>query len=434
MSLPASREFAVEVVQRLVDAGYEALWAGGCVRDFLMGNEPSDFDVATSARPEEVRAVFGKRRTLAIGESFGVIVVLGPDRTAGQVEVATFRTDSSYSDGRRPDTVTFSTAREDARRRDFTINGMFYDPLREQLIDYVGGRIDLEYRILRAIGDPEERIEEDKLRMLRAIRFAAKFDFNLDQRTAEAIRKLASEIRVVSQERITEELRKMLAHASRAKGIRMLDEAGLLPLVLPDLEEPWSDPDYAEQSLRMLASEHDGPCVLSLAILFRQLPTEADISGIPAASKKQQLRASPVVQLGKRLRLSNREIETIRWLVDKVPLLLRGRQLPLHQLKGLLAHEHRDMLLEMARLLTLGQGAEAREHFAYCQEYLSRTPAETLNPPPLLNGADLIALGLKPGHEFSQLLEQVRHAQLDEQISQRQQAIEWINKHRNEQT
>ena len=128
------------------------------------------------------------------------------------------------------------------------------------------------------------------------------------------------------------------------------------------------------------------------------------------------------------------EIETIRWLVDKVPLLLRGRQLPLHQLKGLLAHEHRDMLLEMARLLTLGQGAEAREHFAYCQEYLSRTPAETLNPPPLLNGADLIALGLKPGHEFSQLLEQVRHAQLDEQISQRQQAIEWINKHRNEQT
>lgn len=169
------RQFAVEVVERLRTAGYEALWAGGCVRDQLLQRTPKDYDVATSAHPDQIRDVFGRRRTLPIGAAFGVITVLGP-KSAGQIEVATFRQDATYSDGRHPDSVTFSTAEEDARRRDFTINGLFYDPLNEQVIDFVGGQQDIDRRVVRAIGDPYERIAEDKLRMLRAVRFSATFD------------------------------------------------------------------------------------------------------------------------------------------------------------------------------------------------------------------------------------------------------------------
>ena len=196
------RKFALEVVERLVAAGYQALWAGGCVRDYLMGHAPQDFDVATNAVPEQVRQVFGKNRTFAVGESFGVIVVLGPGKQYGQVEVATFRQDSLTSDGRRPDSVQFCSAKEDAQRRDLTINGLFYDPLTDQVLDYVNGRDDLKNKIIRAIGDPVARIQEDKLRMLRCIRFTSRFQFQLEQQTAEAIRKLAAQIDVVSKERV----------------------------------------------------------------------------------------------------------------------------------------------------------------------------------------------------------------------------------------
>ena len=180
-----SREFAILVVQQLTNAGYQALWAGGCVRDQLMGIPPKDYDVATNATPDQIREVFGKRRTLPIGAAFGVITVLGP-KQADPIEVATFRRDTGYSDGRRPDGVEFTDAKEDALRRDFTINGMFYDPLKEQVVDYVGGKDDLKAKRIRAIGVPQERIEEDKLRMLRGVRFAAKFGFEIESDTLAA--------------------------------------------------------------------------------------------------------------------------------------------------------------------------------------------------------------------------------------------------------
>src|SRR5690242_2559491 len=190
----SERDFALDVVRRLRQAGHEALWAGGCVRDELLGLTPQDYDVATSARPEQVRSLF--RRTIAVGMSFGVIEVLGP-RTEGdwlKVQVATFRSDVSYSDGRHPDAVVFSSAREDALRRDFTINGMFFDPLENRLIDYVGGQEDLQARVLRAIGDPKQRFAEDKLRMLRAVRIATRFELEIEPATAEAIRVMAPQI------------------------------------------------------------------------------------------------------------------------------------------------------------------------------------------------------------------------------------------------
>src|SRR5207249_4152054 len=229
------REFAVSVVRRLQEAGHQALWAGGCVRDELLGLVPKDYDVATSARPDEVRRLF--RRTVAVGASFGVVNVLGPraEDPPLQVEVATFRSDVGYSDGRRPDQVVFSSDREDALRRDFTINGMFFDPIAGKLIDYVGGQEDLEARLLRAIGDPAVRFAEDKLRMLRAVRIATRFDLTLDPPTANAVRAMAPEITVVSAERIAKELRALLVHARRAHGMNLMFDLGLVTPILPEL-------------------------------------------------------------------------------------------------------------------------------------------------------------------------------------------------------
>ncbi len=192
------RQFAVAVVQQLRSTGFEAYWAGGCVRDQLLGRTPKDYDVATNATPPEIRDVFGRRRTLAIGAAFGVVTVLGPPG-AGPIEVATFRRDDGYSDGRHPDTVTFTSAEEDALRRDFTVNGLFYDPVDEQVIDYVGGREDIERQVLRAIGDPKDRFTEDKLRMLRAVRLTSTLAFALDAPTVEAIQEMAGEISVVTR-------------------------------------------------------------------------------------------------------------------------------------------------------------------------------------------------------------------------------------------
>jgi poly(A) polymerase len=230
------REFALDVVRKLQAAGYRALWAGGCVRDELLGLAPQDYDVATSARPEQLVPLF--RRRNEIGAHFGVVQVIGPrgaDREWLTVEVATFRSDGAYVDGRRPDAVTFSTPEEDAQRRDFTVNGMFFDPVRGELIDFVGGRADLDARVLRAIGNPVARFTEDKLRLLRAARMATRFDLTIDPATHTAARQMAATITVVSAERIAEELRKLLTHPNRARGLRLLRELELLEPILPEL-------------------------------------------------------------------------------------------------------------------------------------------------------------------------------------------------------
>jgi poly(A) polymerase len=232
--MSSQREFALDIVRKLRAAGYDALWAGGCVRDQLLGLVPKDYDVATSATPDQIRDVFGRRRTLPIGAAFGVITVLGP-RSAGQIEVATFRADAAYSDGRHPDSVTFTTAEHDAERRDFTINGLFYDPIAETVVDYVGGQQDLRDRIIRAIGDPRLRLTEDKLRMLRAVRFAATFRFEIEPETFRAIQEMAGDITSVSAERIGMEIRRMLLDPNRAVALELLKESGLLAHVLPEV-------------------------------------------------------------------------------------------------------------------------------------------------------------------------------------------------------
>jgi poly(A) polymerase len=408
----ATRQFAVDVVQRLRDSGYQALWAGGCVRDLVLEHEPHDYDVATTATPEEVRSVFGKRHTVPVGAAFGVILVIGPEG-AGQIEVATFRREGEYVDGRRPESVEYCTPEEDAHRRDFTINGMFYDPLTETIHDYVGGEEDLKRRLLRCIGNPEDRFYEDKLRMLRAVRFAARFGFELESRTAEAVRKHAQEITVVSVERITQELRKMLAHDNRRRAIELALELELWPVILPEIPLPWPAGDEYLDLFELLQQFESPSPELVLSVLCGDLSRDA------------------ADRLARRLRLSNQQREKLLWLMENREGLRAPEQLPLHRFKQLLVHEHRDDLLEYTRA-----AQEVREgkltNFEYCDHYLSVTPPEVLDPEPLLTGDDLIERGLQPGEEFKFLLDQVRIAQLDERIHTQKEAWKLVEQLREE--
>jgi poly(A) polymerase len=411
----ASRAFAVDVVQSLKNAGFIALWAGGCVRDSLLGRTPKDYDVATDATPEQVRDVFGKRRTLGIGESFGVIVVLGP-KDAEQIEVATFRTDGLYLDGRRPSSVQFSSPEEDAQRRDFTINGMFFDPIDEKLLDYVGGEKDLAAGMLRAIGNPSARMEEDKLRMLRAVRFASTFGFELDSSTANSIREMAEQIRVVSAERISQELRKMLAHANRALAITLCKELGLFTQILPELQSLESG-DWAcvEQALSELKSSS---FPTAFAMLF--ICTEFDSENV---SQSGQDIAKSVVSSGKQLKLSNEEIEQAEWISKNLHRLDNAQALPLATLKRTLVHKHASDLLEVMRVVRIVQSLDAAD-VEFCREFLQSTPDEILNPSSIITGKELIDLGLKPGPRFKEILWEIRDAQLNLEVVAPTEALE----------
>src|SRR4051812_16325041 len=398
------RAFALEIAQKLRAAGFEALWAGGCVRDELLGLTPKDYDIATSAKPDQIRDLFGYRRTLPIGASFGVITVLGP-HGAGQIEVATFRTDAAYSDGRHPAAVTFTTAEHDAQRRDFTINGLFYDPIAEKVVDYVGGQQDLKAHILRAIGNPRLRLSEDKLRMLRAVRFAATFNFSIESDTLLAIQEMAPQINSVSAERIGSEIRHMLVDSNRARAIELLRDTNLLPQVLPELAD-LSEIALAETSRILAALDH--PSIsLTLAATWLLAPRASLLA--PA--------------IGRRLRFTNKEIERTAWLLANEPLIAQAPQLPWPKLQRLLTHHG---ALELLSLHEAAAGP-ADPVLAFCRERLA-WPLERLNPPPLVDGSTLIQHGLTPGPHFSNLLEQVRDAQLNGDINSREEALALVDR------
>jgi poly(A) polymerase len=395
------REFAVQVAQQLRDAGFQALWAGGCVRDQLLGVVPKDYDVATNALPEEVRRVFGNKKTLAVGAAFGVIVVLGPTRKHGQVEVATFRSDGNYLDGRRPESVVFSTAEEDAQRRDFTINGMFYDPLAEKVIDYVDGQKDLGLGVIRAIGNPEARFAEDKLRMLRAVRFAATFDFELEARTRAAVQQHASAMCVVSSERIAAELRRALIHPNRATAMQLLAETNLLPLVLPPLADLPLEPERWQHTLNVLAALKQPSFTSALAACLTDWePKEA---------------VAHALQLGSSLRLSNEESKGAAWMLSVLPLVLAGEQSYWPKLQRVLIEERSDELLTLAAAVAEAANVAKRKAMLagveFCQKKLA-LPADELNPQPWLSGNDLMQLGIPSGPHFKRILEQLRDEQL----------------------
>ena len=410
----SQRDFAEQVVRQLTDAGYTALWAGGCVRDLLIGRQPKDYDVATSARPEQVRDVFGKRKTLSVGESFGVIVVLGP-KSAGQVEVATFRTDGNYLDGRRPETVVFSSPEEDAQRRDFTINGMFYDPLKKQVMDYVGGEHDLAKGVLRAIGDPHARMEEDKLRMLRAVRFTSTFEFALDEATADAVRSMSDQISVVSAERIAQELRRMLVDQHRYRAIELCHDLGLLLRILPELQPVVSDVERWQRLVSGLRLLVEPDFTLAFALLLDAIVEADDESAASGAGLAGKT--------GRRLKLSNHEIDDASWLLKHRRSLDDASSLPLSQLKRILAQKLAPDLLALIRARSLANDQQPDDAL-FCEEYLRTTPREILDPTPLISGDDLIKAGFRPGPQFKEILDRVRDAQLELSMSTPAEAME----------
>ena len=447
------REFAVGVVQRLRDAGHEALWAGGCVRDELLGLTPTDFDIATAAHPEAVQQLF--RRTIAIGASFGVVEVLGPRDDHGdflKVQVATFRSDVSYSDGRRPDAVVFSSAREDALRRDFTINGMFFDPLENRLIDYVNGRADLDARVLRAIGDPALRFEEDKLRMLRAVRLATRFDFAIEPATTMAIRAMARAIGVVSAERVAEELRKLLVHPRRARGMRQFLDLGLAAVLLPELLPmkglpqgvpvdtdalpPPGQPgnaqaDLWEHVLRVLELLGPQPSFpLAFATLLHDIGKPRTVGRTPERYtfySHEHVGRRMASDMSLRLKLSNEERERVEWLVEKHQILCDVRQMRTSKLKTLLIHPGIHELLDLHRADALASNRGV-EHVDYCEQLLREWTTDDLNPSPFLTGHDLTRMGLEPGPKFKRLLDAVREAQLDGSIKNAREARELVER------
>jgi poly(A) polymerase len=465
----AEREFATDVVRTLRAAGYEALWAGGCVRDELLGLTPKDYDVATSAKPKQVRRLF--RRTVPVGASFGVVEVLGPRTDEGflKVQVATFRKDvydeeeggeaeeeeqafeeSQEPDGRHPRRVVFSDAREDALRRDFTINGMFFDPLDRRLIDYVGGQKDLDARILRAIGEPEQRFAEDKLRMIRAVRLAARFGLDIDQPTAAAVRAMAPQITVVSAERIADELQKTLVDPHRARGMRLFMDLGLATPVMPELPPmrglPQGPPpaeaalpppgmpgpgpgdgghpeDLWEHVLRVLDLLGPSPSFpLAFAALLHDVGKPRTVGRTPERYTfhcHEHVGKRLTGEIALRLRLSTDKRVRAEWLVEKHQILCDARQMRPAKLKPILAHPGIRELLALHRADALASG-RSTDHVEYCEHLLDVWDPD---PPPIITGEDLIALGIPQGKVYKTLLDAAREAQLDGTITTREEAV-----------
>lgn len=430
------REFALQVVHKLREQRYLAYWAGGCVRDQLLGRTPKDYDVATSATPKQIQEVFGRRRSIAIGAAFGVITVVGP-REAGQVDVTTFRRDIEYRDGRRPEAVHFTDPEEDARRRDFTINGLFYDPVAERVIDYVGGQADLQLKIVRAIGNPQERFSEDKLRMLRAMRFTATFDFEIEPDTLVAIESMASEINVVSPERIAQEVRLMLVAPSRVRALELLYASGLLAAILPEAVAmrgiPQHKPrqpggDLWDHTLYVLSFLGNPSFELALAALLHDAgkPLTMDqAKGKLAFYDHELVGARLVHDIADRWRLANRERERVAWLVRHHMYLGQARQMRWTKLQRMLTSLGIEELLDLHEADALASTGDTAD-VDYCRQLLALPPQE-LNPPALLTGHDLIRHGLKPGKDFQELLERVRDAQLEKRIRSKRDALALVD-------
>lgn len=414
---PSFRSDAVAVLQRLRDAGHEAYFAGGCVRDELMGLEPKDFDVATSAAPKVVRALFPK--TQAVGQAFGVILVKHQRST---IEVATFRTEFDYQDGRRPSRVKFATAQEDAQRRDFTINGLFLDPVAGRVIDFVGGQEDIKARRLRAIGIPEDRFAEDHLRLLRAVRFAARFNLEIDPATAQAIRAHAPLLKRISPERIADELRNMLTGPSRLVAWQLLWDFALIDTIcrfLPPAE----------------AAEYD-----RRRCPFANLPADERIGvglALAAGSLSYRLHAKPVAMdvshlldhteithttrgMRQALKISNNELEAMRGNMDGAAMMLKEELRPARYKRfaaRATAGDSRRLLEAIART------GQHQERIATVLAELDKLHGTEVAPEPFINGDDLQELGFMPGPAFRRILDAVYDAQLEDQVVDRAGAL-----------
>jgi len=431
------------IVETLREQGYAAYLAGGCVRDLLLGREAADYDVATSATPQEVMRLFP--RTYAVGAQFGVVLVPvrndtpEDERENYAIEVATFRSDGAYSDGRHPDQVQFSSeARLDVQRRDFTINGLLLDPVSGEVLDFVEGRRDLERGIIRSIGDPHQRFAEDKLRLLRAVRFAARFGYAIEDNTFAAIRELARQIHQVSQERIRDEILKMLTEGQARRAFELLDQTGMLEQVLPEIKKmqgvrqpPQFHPegDVWVHTLMLLEGlRAGGSKTLALGALLHDV-------GKPATFRvaEDRIRFDEHAEVGTRMaeeichrfRLSNEETEQVSTLVANHMRFGDVRRMKDSTLKRFFRLPRFEEHLELHRLDCMASH-RGLELYEFAKDKLRNLPAEQIRPEPLITGDDLIAAGYTPGPKFKELLTAVEDAQLEGTISTREQAMELV--------
>lgn len=393
------RDSAEQVVRALRDAGHAAYFAGGCVRDMLLGREPEDIDIATSALPEVVAGIFGRRSKL-VGASFGVVLVREGDH---EFEVATFRKESGYSDSRHPDIVVFTSAEEDVCRRDFTINGMLFDPVDSEVIDHVGGRPDLDARLIRAIGDPAERFAEDHLRMLRAVRFAVRFGFDIEQKTIEAVQDIASGLRTVSAERVRSELMGILAGPNRHRGWRWMRSLWLDGYLIRDVS--WTTEQTASVVAKLKHLPENACFTSALAVILGHMDHRAEGAC-------------------RRLTCTTPERRGVLWLLEKLPVARRAPEMELADIKFLMAHDLftplMNLLMAEARASGDAKLQEAWDHIAAVKR---DTPADEIAPPPLINGNDLITMGLNPGPQFKDILDALYRRQLNGRLSERGEAL-----------
>ncbi len=424
------------IVARLRAQKHIAYFAGGCVRDLLRGERPKDFDVATDARPEQVQKIFP--RTYAVGAHFSVIVVL---ENGMQFEVATFRSDGVYLDGRRPAEVHFATAEEDAARRDFTINGMFFDPATEEVIDFVGGREDLQAGLVRAIGDPGQRFAEDRLRILRAVRFATVLGFVIEEATWQALVRQAASIEEISAERIREELVRIFLSPQRARGWDLLDASGLMKTVLPELEAmkeceqpPQFHPEgdvfiHTRIMLEMLPAQSSLPLVLS--VLFHDIgkpPTSTvDDTGRIRFNGHDRVGAEMTEALMQRLRFSRAEIDATVEAVRQHMVFKDVPKMRVAKLKRFMARPTFPDELELHRV-DCASSHGMLDNYEFLQAKGEEFANEPIIPPPLVRGDDLIALGLRPGPKFGEILEAVETRQLEGELRDRETALAWVRR------
>jgi poly(A) polymerase len=431
----SARTTATEIVRRLQTAGHAAYWVGGCVRDELRGKEPEDFDIATSALPDQIKALFP--HTIPVGRQFGVILVIEEGR---QYQVATFRTESDYQDGRRPSRVEFTDAEVDARRRDFTVNGLFYDPVQGRLYDWVGGRADLEARLLRTIGDPNERFAEDHLRLLRAVRFAAQLDFVIEAGTLAAVRQHAPKILSVSGERIRDELIKVFRAPHAGRGLDLLRESGLLEQLLPEVSAtinceqcPEFHPEgsvYQHYRLMLDMLPADADPSLPWLILLHDVakPTTAlrdAATGQVHFRGHEKIGAAMAGAVLERLRFPRKQRDDI---IAGVRYHMQFKDAPRMRratLRRLLMRSTFPLELELHRLDCLGSHG-CLETYHFLREQAAELERKPALRPPLITGKDLLALGMSPGPAMGKLLATIREKQLQDELKGRDEALTWV--------
>ncbi len=437
--MPEVKEFAAQIVRTLRNAGHQAYLVGGCVRDLLLGLEPADYDVNTDATPGEVMRIFPE--TYAVGAQFGVVLVPVRDAADSTVEVATFRSDIGYSDGRHPDQVRFSSsAREDVERRDFTINGLLLDPIKEEVLDFVGGRQDLGAKIIRTIGRPELRFTEDKLRMLRAVRFAARLGYAIEPETLAAIQELAGAIHQVSRERVRDELTKMLTEGHARQAFLLLDETGLLGEILPEIsamkgvqQPPEFHPEgdvFVHTLLLLQELPHPCPPTLAWGALLHDVGKPPTFRVAPDRIRFDNhvgVGVKMAEEICRRLRFSNHATEQILALVDNHMRFAHVPQMKDSTFKKFVRMPHFEEHMELHRLDCRASHRDLTS-YNFTRTRIAAIPPDAIRPAPLISGDDLIAAGYAPGPGFKKILSLVEDAQLEGRLQSKDSAMDYVRR------